>query len=211
VERFAPVEVGGVERFAPVEVGGVERFAPPETAEWGEAPHADRCREAAAHCTPSPLSGRRNRCEELQPPARELRLMPVPWLSNLGVRGGAPWRKPALQPTNSAEEPVHYASPACHLVRLLGGRLRGDGRWDGVALDHRPGPARWQPCHHCRARGGGGGQSARQAKATSEAARGIHALANTPSPVHERVARVMPRIATAAADSTASTRPPAPW
>ncbi len=68
---------------------GVERIAPPETAEWGEAPHADCCREAAAHCTPSPLSGRRNRCEELQPPARELRLMPVPWLSHLGFRGRA--------------------------------------------------------------------------------------------------------------------------
>jgi hypothetical protein len=83
----------------------VGRFAPPETAKWGEAPHAGCCREAATHCTPSPLSGRRNRCEELQPPARELRLMPVPWRSNLGVRGRAPGRKPALQPTSSAEDP----------------------------------------------------------------------------------------------------------
>ncbi|MEX0670929.1 MAG: hypothetical protein WD060_10795, partial [Pirellulales bacterium] len=30
--------------------------------------------------------------------------MPVPWLSNLGVRGRAPRRQPALQPTNSAED-----------------------------------------------------------------------------------------------------------
>ena len=30
----------GVERFAPVEVGGVERVAPPETANWGESPHS---------------------------------------------------------------------------------------------------------------------------------------------------------------------------
>ena len=68
-------------------------------------PHAGCCREAAVHCTSLPLSGRRNRCEELQPPARELRLMPVSWLSNLGVRGRAPRRQPALQPTNSAEDP----------------------------------------------------------------------------------------------------------
>jgi hypothetical protein len=37
LERFAPVEAGGVERFAPVEARGVERFAP-----LGSLPTASR-------------------------------------------------------------------------------------------------------------------------------------------------------------------------
>ncbi len=36
--------------------------------------------------------------------------MSVPWLSNLGVRGRAPRRKPALQPTNSPEDPLSRLS-----------------------------------------------------------------------------------------------------
>ncbi len=87
MERFAPVSGAirpsqwgdspqSVGRFAPVS-GAIRptlisrgRKRGRERMKAIQQPHAGCCREAAAHCTTLPLSGRPNRCEELQPPAR---------------------------------------------------------------------------------------------------------------------------------------------
>jgi len=71
----------------------------------GTPPHAGCRRAAAAHHIPMPPAAWCDRCRKHQPHADRLRLMPVPWLINLGVRGRAPRRNPGFLPTNSAEDP----------------------------------------------------------------------------------------------------------